>query len=346
MFDPTPILSGDRRALARLLTQIENAAPSAVGALAALFPHTGRAHRVGITGPPGTGKSTLVNELAKVWRRNGRPVAIVAVDPSSPFTGGAILGDRIRMRDLAGDPGVFIRSMASRGSLGGLARATGDVVNALDAAGFDVVLIETVGAGQTEVEIARTAHTTVVVEAPGLGDDVQAIKAGLLEVADVFVVNKSDQPGAENTMRALRTSLDLANPAARTWRGGAHHHLTSLPGFATPPPEGGAAHGPGVGGEAWLPPIVQTVALQGAGAADVVAAIERHRDHLRASGELVRREREILTHELETRLRDALLAGLVARLGDGLVAAAVDKILAREIDPASAARELAERTFP
>jgi LAO/AO transport system kinase len=346
MFDPTPILSGDRRALARLLTQIENAAPSAVGALAALFPHTGRAHRVGITGPPGTGKSTLVNELAKVWRRNGRPVAIVAVDPSSPFTGGAILGDRIRMRDLAGDPGVFIRSMASRGSLGGLARATGDVVNALDAAGFDVVLIETVGAGQTEVEIARTAHTTVVVEAPGLGDDVQAIKAGLLEVADVFVVNKADQPGAENTVRALRTSLDLANPAARTWRGGAHHHLTSLPGFATPPPEGGAAHGPGVGGEAWLPPIVQTVALQGAGAADVVAAIERHRDHLRASGELARREREILTHELETRLRDALLAGLVARLGDGLVAAAVDKILAREIDPASAARELAERTFP
>jgi LAO/AO transport system kinase len=345
MFDPTPILSGDRRALARLLTQIENAAPSAVGALAALFPHTGRAHRVGITGPPGTGKSTLVNELAKVWRRNGRPVAIVAVDPSSPFTGGAILGDRIRMRDLAGDPGVFIRSMASRGSLGGLARATGDVVNALDAAGFDVVLIETVGAGQTEVEIARTAHTTVVVEAPGLGDDVQAIKAGLLEVADVFVVNKADQPGAENTVRALRTSLDLANPAARTWRGDAHHHLTPLPGFATPPPEGGAAHEPGVGGEAWLPPIVQTVALQGAGAADVVAAIERHRDHLRASGELARREREILTHELETRLRDALLAGLVARLGDGLVAAAVDKILAREIDPASAARELAEKQF-
>jgi len=352
MFDPTPILSGDRRALARLLTQIENAAPSAVGALAALFPHTGRAHRVGITGPPGTGKSTLVNELAKVWRRNGRTVAIVAVDPSSPFTGGAILGDRIRMRDLAGDPGVFIRSMASRGSLGGLARATGDVVNALDAAGFDVVLIETVGAGQTEVEIARTAHTTVVVEAPGLGDDVQAIKAGLLEVADVFVVNKADQPGAENTVRALRTSLDLANPAARTWRGGAHHHLTPFPSPDAQrqergePPEGGAAHGPGVGGEAWLPPIVQTVALQGAGAADVVAAIERHRDHLRASGELARREREILTHELETRLRDALLAGLVARLGDGLVAAAVDKILAREIDPASAARELAERTFP
>lgn len=351
MFDPTPLLSGDRRALARLLTQIENAAPSAAEALAVLFPHTGRAHRVGVTGPPGTGKSTLVNELAKVWRRNGRTVAIVAVDPSSPFTGGAILGDRIRMRDLAGDPGVFIRSMASRGSLGGLARTTGDVVNALDAAGFEVVLIETVGAGQTEVEIARTAHTTVVVEAPGLGDDVQAIKAGLLEVADVFIVNKSDQPGVENTVRALRTSLDLANPAARTWRGDAHHHLTPFPSPDAPrqereeSPEGGASHGWGAGGEVWLPPILQTVAPQGAGAADVVAAIERHRDHLRASGELARREREILTHELETRLRDTLLARMVARLGDGLVAAAVDKILAREIDPASAARELAEKQF-
>ncbi len=350
MFDPSPLLSGDRRALARLLTQIENAAPAAAEALAALFPHTGRAHRVGVTGPPGTGKSTLVNELVKVWRRNGRTVAIVAVDPSSPFTGGAILGDRIRMRDLAGDPGVFIRSMASRGSLGGLARTTGDVVNTLDAAGFEVVLIETVGAGQTEVEIARTAHTTVVVEAPGLGDDVQAIKAGLLEVADVFVVNKSDQPGAESTVRALRTSLDLANPAARTWRGDAHHPLTPLPGLtATPPPSPSPramerGEGLGVRGEVWFPPILQTVAPQGAGAVEVVAAIERHRDHLRASGELARREREILTHELETCLRDALLAGLVARLGDGLVAAAVDKILAREVDPATAARQLVERT--
>jgi GTPase len=333
MFDPTPILSGDRRALARLITQVENAAPASAEALAALFPHTGRAHRVGITGPPGTGKSTLVNELTKVWRRSRRTVAIVAVDPSSPFTGGAILGDRIRMRDLAGDAGVFIRSMASRGSLGGLARATGDVVNALDAAGFEVVLIETVGAGQTEVEIARTAHTTVVVEAPGLGDDVQAIKAGLLEVADVFVVNKADQPNVENTVRALRTSLDLANPAARTWRGDAHHHFEAAPAITSQPADSAT----------WLPPIVQTVASQGTGAADVVTAIERHRDHLRTSGELARREREILTHELETRLRDALLAGLVARLGDGSVAAAVDRILAREIDPASAARQLVER---
>ena len=337
MFDPAPILSGDRRALARLLTRIENAAPEAEAALAALFPHTGRAHVVGVTGPPGTGKSSLVNELAKALRRQGLTVAVVAVDPSSPFTGGAILGDRIRMRDLAGDPGVFIRSMASRGSLGGLARATGDVVTALDAAGFEKILVETVGAGQTEVEIARTAQTTVVVEAPGLGDEVQAIKAGLLEVADVLVVNKSDQPGAENSVRALRASLELARPSARRWMRGearAHHAADQAPAGAE---AAGAPEAPTM----WAPPILQTVATEGRGALELVAAIERHLEHLRASGELESRERERLAHELETRLRDRLLAGLVTRLGNGQLAAAVDKILAREIDPASAARQLA-----
>jgi len=342
MFDPAPILSGNRRALARLLTQIENATPEALAALAALFPHTGRAHVVGLTGAPGAGKSSLVNELAKALRRAERTVAVVAVDPSSPFTGGAILGDRIRMRDLAGDPGVFIRSMASRGSLGGLARATGDAARALDAAGFEVILIETVGAGQTEVEIARTAHTTVVVEAPGLGDDVQAIKAGLLEIADVFALNKSDQPGAENALRVLRTALELAQPASRRWLSEswlAHHAETGgLPeGRPASPGEGSGAD------EGWTPPIVQTVAVQGKGVEELAAAIDRHRGYLRASGELARRERERLAHELETRLREALLAGLVARLGNGQIAAAVEKILAREIDPASAARALVER---
>ncbi len=342
MFDPAPILSGNRRALARLLTHIENATPEAPQALAALFPHTGRAHIVGLTGAPGTGKSSLVNELAKVLRRAGRTVAVVAVDPSSPFTGGAILGDRIRMRDLAGDPGVFIRSMASRGSLGGLARATGDAARVLDAAGFEVILIETVGAGQTEVEIARTTHTTVVVEAPGLGDDVQAIKAGLLEIADVFALNKSDQPGAEKALRVLRTALELAQPASRRWLSEsrlAHHAETGER------PEGPPAS-PGEGSRAgaeWTPPIVQTVAVQGKGVEELAAAIDRHRGYLQASGELARRERERLAHELETRLREALLAGLVARLGNGQIAAAVEKILAREIDPASAAQELAER---
>ncbi|MGH2521036.1 MAG: methylmalonyl Co-A mutase-associated GTPase MeaB [Anaerolineales bacterium] len=329
MFDPTPILSGDRRALARLLTRIENGAPEAERALAALFPHTGRAHLVGVTGPPGSGKSTLVNELAKALRGAGQTVAIVAVDPSSPFTGGAILGDRIRMRDLAGDPGVFIRSMASRGALGGLARATADVVKALDAAGFETILIETVGAGQAEVDIARAAHTVLVVEAPGLGDDVQAIKAGLLEVADVLVVNKADQPGAESAVRALRASLDLAAPAARKWtnHSGAHH------ADLTPP-------SPPQSGESWRPPILQTVATQGKGVAELVKAIEQHRDYSNASGELARRERERLAHELETRLRDALLEGWLARVGNGQLAAALDQILARAIDPASAAREL------
>ncbi len=208
------VLAGERLALARLLTQVENDTPDGRMALDALFAHTGRATLVGITGAPGTGKSSLVNALARCIRHPAdgslpRKVGIVAVDPSSPFTGGALLGDRVRMRDLAGDPGVFIRSMASRGALGGLARTTAEVVQVLDAAGFDLILIETVGVGQDEVEIARLAHTTLVVEAPGLGDDIQAIKAGILEIADILVVNKADQPGAENTERALRAMLEM-----------------------------------------------------------------------------------------------------------------------------------------
>lgn len=339
MINSSSILSGDRRALARLLTQIENGAPEAEPALAALFPHTGRAHLIGLTGAPGTGKSSLVNELTKTLRGQNHTVAILAIDPSSPFTGGAILGDRIRMRDLAGDPGVFIRSMASRGSSGGLARATADAIKALDAAGFEKILIETVGAGQAEVDIARAAHTVLVIEAPGLGDDVQAIKAGLLEIADVFVVNKADLPGAENAARALRASLDLAHPAARTWaddkmRG--HHQPTFN---STPEPVKSEKD---LTGLMWNPPILQTVALEGQGITEVVEALEQHRQHLHASGELKQRERERLAYELKTRLREALFAEMLTRLGNGKLNAVVERVLARELDPASAARELAK----
>ncbi len=215
------VLAGDRYALARLLTRVENDLEDGRAALAELFPHTGRAHLIGVTGAPGTGKSSLVNQLALHYRKaEGRRVGIVAVDPSSPFSGGAVLGDRVRMRDLSGDSGVFIRSMASRGSLGGLARATAGIVQVLDAAGFEVILIETVGAGQAEVDIARLAHTTLVVEAPGLGDDIQAIKAGILEIADILVINKADRPGVENTEKALKSTLELAHPIQHVFR---HH---------------------------------------------------------------------------------------------------------------------------
>ena len=213
------LLSGDRRALARVVTLIENNAPEARPILAQLHAHGGHAHIVGLTGSPGAGKSTLVMQLARELRRREQRIGIVAVDPSSPFTGGAILGDRIRMQELAGDPNVFIRSMASRGSLGGLAGATRDVVRALDAAGFDTILIETVGAGQAEVEIVRAAQTVIVVTVPGMGDDIQAIKAGILEIADIFVVNKADRPGADQTSAELRMLLSLDEQRHdRQWR--------------------------------------------------------------------------------------------------------------------------------
>jgi len=301
-------LAGNRYALARLISLIEDNGTEARAALAALYPHTGQAHVVGVTGAPGTGKSTLVNELTKVLRAQGTTVGIVAVDPSSPFSGGALLGDRVRMRDLAGDRGVFIRSMATRGSLGGLARATSDVVKVLDAAGFSVVLVETVGAGQAEVDIARTAHTTVVVEAPGLGDEVQALKAGLLEIADVLVVNKADRPGAAQTARALEMVINR-----NAVRGGADDN-------------------------AWRPPILKTIALDGSGVPEVLEVIVAHREYLRASGSWAERERARVETELRNVLQQELLDRLLARAGEEQVQAWVERIAAREVDVYTAVR--------
>ncbi|MCI0366682.1 MAG: methylmalonyl Co-A mutase-associated GTPase MeaB [Phycisphaerales bacterium] len=344
------VLNGNRRALARLLTAVENEREGVEQALAALYPHTGRAWLIGVTGAPGTGKSTLVNALAKAYREQEKTVGIVAVDPTSPFTGGAILGDRIRMRDLAGDAGVFIRSMATRGSLGGLARATRDVARVLDAAGFDIVFVETVGAGQNEVAIVRMAHTTIVVEAPGLGDEVQAIKAGILEIADVLVVNKADRPGASNTVRALRTMLELGHPSARRL---VNHHGQRMEmgdpnGGATP--EVGARHAlplQTASESLWIPPIVETVAPEAKGVDELMTAIEAHRHHLEQGHALAQMERQHIEIELEDRLREHLLRRLLERVSASAVEAVIERVQARSLDPQSAVNELigqAERT--
>ena len=324
-------LSGNRRAMARLISQVENDNSLAAAARATIYAHTGRARVIGVTGAPGTGKSTLVCELAKAYRHAGQMVGIIAVDPTSPFTGGAILGDRIRMRDLAGDPGVFIRSMATRGSLGGLARATADVVQILDATGYDIIFVETVGAGQSEVDIARTADTTVVVEAPGLGDEVQAIKAGILEIADVLVVNKADREGATNTVRALQAMLDLgAAPRAIS------HHGVSM----SVPTQDGRHRDSALAELAWRPPILQTVALESKGIAEVIEAIARHQAYLAESGEAQTRHRGRIKSELEAILRETLLRHLMASLSPSDLNRMVERIAARELDPYTAAEAL------
>lgn len=335
------VLAGDRRAIARLITRIENGGEDAHADLAHIYPHTGRAHIVGVTGPSGTGKSTLVNELAKAYRAANHQVGVIAVDPTSPFSGGAILGDRIRMRDLAGDAGVFIRSMATRGSLGGLARATADAIKVLDAAGFGVIIVETVGAGQSEVEIAETAHTVIVVEAPGMGDEVQAIKAGILEIADVFAVNKADREGADHTLAALEMMLNLgqAAPAQRVMHHGRLIEVAERPASSSAAPPH-LADGEASEGGAWRPPIIKTVALRGEGTTELVQAIADHRHYLEVSQELARRNHIRLANELEHILRDELMGRLLDRVDRASLARLMAQVTARQLDPYSAAQRL------
>lgn len=321
------VLDRDARATARVCRLADDRVGDYLAILKDLFPHTGRAWVLGVTGNPGAGKSTLTDRLIAAFRKRGQRVAVVAVDPTSPFSGGAILGDRIRMQEHSADPEVFIRSLATRGALGGLTRSAADVVRVLDAWGADVVLVETVGVGQDELEITRMAHTTLVVMAPGLGDDVQAIKAGLLECADVFAVNKADREGADATVRDLELMIALGGEIIRA---GAHgrvqHH--------------GAAkqevrHAEGV----WVPRIGRTIATRNQGVAELLVMLEEHRAWLSSTELGAARRAARLAESMHAHLRDALVEEALRTLGDHLdtAAAAVGR---REIDPYSAAEQL------
>ena len=321
------ILTGDRLALSRLLTQVENDVPEGHAVLNELFLRGGKAHLIGVTGAPGTGKSSLVNQLALHYRKQtGKRVAIIAVDPTSPFTGGALLGDRVRMRDLSGDTGVFIRSMATRGSLGGLAHTTAAAAQVLDSAGYEIVIIETVGAGQSEVDIARLAHTTLVVESPGLGDDIQAIKAGILEIADILVINKSDLPGVENTERALRGMLDLAHPSRRVYQHHGRSETVDASGWNKEP--------------VWIPPIVRTMAVEGKGTPELVDAIARHADHLRQSGEWTSREHARLRSEVEALIQESLARQFRLSVPEDCYQSVLSEVFNHRLSPWSAVQSL------
>ncbi|MEZ4634362.1 MAG: methylmalonyl Co-A mutase-associated GTPase MeaB [Caldilineaceae bacterium] len=309
---------------------MENEDAAARAILDGVFPHTGHGHLIGVTGAPGTGKSTLVNALARAFRQQDETIAILAVDPTSPFTGGALLGDRVRMTQLSGDPGVFIRSMATRGHLGGLAAASVDVLQLLDAAGFDRILIETVGVGQAEVEIAATAHTTLVVEAPGLGDEVQAIKAGVLEIADIFVVNKADRPGAERTVTALEMMLEQRRGGSRSLR-----HHGQVMSVALPPssqPE-----------QAWTIPVLKTVASEAEGVDALRLAINDHRAWLARGDGLAQREESRIARTLETLIHTELSRRMQASLPADNIAALIDAVRRRELSPHAAADEVMRR---
>jgi LAO/AO transport system kinase len=331
--DAIAIRQGDRRTLSKALTVVENNWPEGREVQAALFPHTGQAHLIGVTGSPGTGKSTLVNQLAKTLRQpEGDKVppkiAIITVDPTSPFTGGALLGDRIRMQDLAGDPGIFIRSMASRGALGGLAHTTAAFATLLDGAGFDLILIETVGAGQAEVDIAQLAHTVVVVEAPGLGDDIQAIKAGILEIADILVVNKSDRPGAKNTARALGAMLEMASGRGSLPVAGKHRFDLN-----SQPDEKPASNN-------WQPPVLQVTATEGDGVSELINAIKDHKTYLEESGNWKLKEANRFQQELVSIIKEKLVKDWYASLDEGQFERMLQKVVNHECPPIEAAEML------
>ena len=301
------ILQGDIRAAARLMRDIDDGLPGAVEELKVLYPHTGGAYIIGITGPPGAGKSTLTDKLIEGFRAAGKTVAVVAIDPTSPFTGGAILGDRIRMNRHATDEGVFIRSLATRGHLGGLSRSTGDIVNVFDAMGWQIILVETVGVGQDEVEIVRTAHTSLVVTVPGLGDDIQAIKAGVLEIADIFVVNKADRPDAERTARDLEAMMDMTCRGEKEWR----------------------------------PPVLLTVAARKGGLGELFERIEDHRHYLETSGKRRHQEENKSAVRFEELLRDHLFRRVRERINQGgRLSETIRAIARRELDPYTAVEEV------
>ncbi len=298
-------LKKDRRALARIISRVENETPEGREHLRALFPHSGNTHILGVTGGAGSGKSTLTGALAAEYRRRDKTVGIVAVDPSSPFTKGAILGDRIRMQDLALDPGVYVRSMAGRGALGGLSPTISDVVTVMDAFGFDVVIVETIGAGQDEVEIAGTAMTTILVNNPGTGDDIQALKAGIIEIADVLVVNKADHPGADILVSQLQALLSLSPAGARR------------------------------------PKILKTTATKGEGLAELLDAIGEHLGYLETSGLLQKHRQEDARHQVLGIARQILLERIRQTTSEDDLAALVARVANRELDPHTAAEELA-----
>lgn len=334
--DPIAIRQGDRLALSRALTMVENNAPESRALQSALFPFTGNAHLIGVTGAPGSGKSTLVNQLAKNFRLGigsdkNPQVAIIAVDPTSPFSGGALLGDRIRMGDLAGDKGIFIRSMASRGALGGLAHNTAAFVTLLDSAGFDLIIIETVGAGQAEVDVASLAHTVIVVEAPGMGDDIQAIKAGILEIADIIVVNKADRPGADNTARALRVMLEMAYGRNSTHVPKGKHALQTNQQSTQTEEQPSTT---------WATPIHLTSATDGTGVKPLIEDIQRHAAFLVSSGKWEQKEAARLRRDVEMLIRNTLVRKWRQDLDESQFTLVLNDVIERKYSPIEAVEKL------